>query len=181
MVKWAILGVVALLGVIYVGTVFGFRSDCIRAEAGIKAQHAQNRNNYDNMWKKFRETAQVQDSYAKDMEKVFKAAIEGRYGENGSQAVFQFIKEHNPQLDPAVYLKLQTIIEAGRNGFEADQKQLIDKKREYEVLLGSTRSLFVNVWLGFPRIDLDKYDIVTSDRTEDAFKNKKDDEIKLRD
>jgi hypothetical protein len=31
----------------------------------------------------------------------------------------------------------------------------------------------------FPHIDLDKYGIVTSERTEDAFNSKKADEIKL--
>jgi hypothetical protein len=33
---------------------------------------------------------------------------------------------------------------------------------------------------GFPHIDLSKYDIVTSDRTEKAFTTKKDEAIKLR-
>ena len=171
---------VLIFGGSFAGCVLGFRSDCIHQENGIVAQYDQDRNNYDNMWKKFREMSQVNAQYADDMKKVFDSAIQGRYGADGSKAMFQFIKEHNPQLDSATYVKLQAAIEAGRNSFEADQKQLLDRKREYKDLLGSTRALAANIFLGFPRIDMNKYDIVTSGRTEKAFEDKKDDEIKLR-
>jgi len=175
-----VLAFVAIAGVSYAGCAFGFRSDCIRAEAGIKAQYSENQNNYDNMWKKFLEASQVNQAYAKDLKEVYQSAIQGRYSANGSQAAMQWIQEHNPTLDPTTYVKLQALIEAGRNSFEAEQKTLLDKKREYEVLLGSTTALFVNPFLNFPRIDLSKYDIVTSNKTQKAFEEKKDDEIKLR-
>lgn len=179
----AILATVAVLfvsGISCVGAAFGFRSDCIKAEAGIKAQYSEDQNNYDNMWKSFREMSQVNESYAADLKKVFDSAVQGRYGTGGSKAVMQWITEHNPNLSDATYVKLQAAIEAGRNRFEAEQKQLIDRKREYEVLLGSTQALFVNPFFGFPKINLDKFGIVTSDRTNKAFEEKKDDEIKLR-
>lgn len=176
----AIVGMALLGAVGYAGCALGFRSDCIRAEAGIKAQYKQDQNNYDNMWKKFREMSQVNESYAADLKKVYDSAISGRYGADGSKAAMQWIQEHNPNLDSATYAKLQAAIEAGRNGFEAEQKTLLDKKMQYEVLLGSTTAVVTNMWFNFPRINLADYDIVTSDRTDDAFKNKKDDEIKLR-
>ncbi|HTK03980.1 MAG TPA: hypothetical protein VL500_00165 [Candidatus Eisenbacteria bacterium] len=177
---WIALGVVLVFGIAYGGCALSFRSDCVAAEAGIKAQYKQNQNNYDNMWKKFKEMAQVPEMYVEDLKKVYDGAIKARYGENGSQAAIQFIHEHNPDFDAAMYTKLQSAIEAGRNGFEADQKQLIDKKRQYEVLLGGSKALFVGFWFGFPRIDLDKYDIVTSDETQKTFQDKKSDEIRLR-
>jgi hypothetical protein len=176
----AVLGVLAVTGVSCIGTALSFRSDCIAAEAGIEAQYSDNQNNYDNMWKKFREASQVNEAYAKDLKEIFQGAIQGRYGDNGSQAAFQFIKEHNPTVDSATYVKLQAMIEAGRNSFQAAQTQLLDKKREYKTLLGSTTALVFNPLFNFPRIDLSKYDIVTSSRTEKAFEDKKDDEIKLR-
>lgn len=175
-----VIATLALFGFVYGGCALSFRSDCVRAENGIKAQYAQNQNDYDNMWKKFREMAQVPEMYVEDLKKVYDGAIKARYGENGSQAAIQFITEHNPNFDASMYTKLQSAIEAGRNGFEADQKQLIDKKRQYQDLLGGTKALFVGFWFGFPRIDLDQYDIVTSDETQDVFKDKKSDEIDLR-
>jgi hypothetical protein len=39
--------------------------------------------------------------------------------------------------------------------------------------------LWASLW-GYPTIDLAKYDIVTSDRTDKAFDEKKDEEIELR-
>jgi hypothetical protein len=175
-----IIAALAVFGIGYAGCALSFRSDCVAAEAGIKAQYKQNQNNYDNMWKKFKEMAQVPEMYVEDLRKVYDSAIGKRYGENGSQAAIQFIQEHNPNFDAGMYAKLQSAIEAGRNGFEADQKQLIDKKRQYEVLLGGTKALFVGFWFGFPRIDLDQHDIVTSEATQDVFKEKKSDEIDLR-
>lgn len=174
------LGVAALFLVIFIGTAFSFRSDCVGLEAGIKAQHEQNKNNYDNMWKRFRESAQVTAMQAEDLKKLYDSAMTARYGEDGSRAAIQFIREHNPTLDSAVYVQLQRSIEAGRVSFAADQQQLIDKKRQYEVVLNSNRAVFVNWMFGFPRIDLAKYGIVTSERTDGAFQRGTDDEVKLR-
>jgi hypothetical protein len=77
-------------------------------------------------------------------------------------------------------VKIQQIIEAGRNSFEADQKSLLDRKRAYEVYAGSWPRSWIASALGFPKIDLNKYGIVTSDRTEKVFEEKKDDPIDVR-
>jgi hypothetical protein len=75
---------------------------------------------------------------------------------------------------------VQDIIEAGRNSFEADQKMLIDKKRAYETSLETFPHVMIAGMLGFPRINLGEYEIVTSDETEKVFKTGKSDPIKLR-
>ena len=173
-------GVVLFFLLGFVSAVFSFRTEAISLEENIKAQYSQNQNNYDNMWKRFKEVSQVTDLYSGDLKKLYDGAITARYGEEGSKAMFQWIREQNPNLDVAVYTKLQTVIESGRVSFEADQKQLIDKKRVYEVLLRSNRALFVNWILKFPKIDLTKYDIVISEATSDAFETKRADEVKLR-
>lgn len=175
-----ILLIIAAMGVSYAGCALSFRSACRRSENGIVAQYEQNQNNYDNMWKKFREMAQVPSMYADDLKKVYDGAIQARYGKDGSKATFQFIQEHNPAFSSDMYVKLQSAIEAGRNGFQADQQQLIDKKRSYQDLLSSTKEVFVGFLFDFPQIDLAKYAIVTSDETQGAFKTGKAGEVKLR-
>ena len=160
--------------------VVGINNNCVQMEAGIKAQYDQNRNNYDNMWKKFKEATQTTTMYTEDLKKVYDSAIQGRYGKNGSKAMFQWLKENNPNFDSSMYKNLQVMIEGGRNSFEENQKMLVDKKRQYEVVVQSFPTIVVARTLGFPKIDLNKFDIVTSDTTEETFKTKKADEIKLR-
>ena len=179
MKKLIIAGGIAFLAILLIIGAFGFRTDCLQAQNGIVAQYDQNRNNYDNMWKKFRETAQVKSEYVADLKKVWDGAMSGRYGAEGSKAVFQFIKEHNPNVDSALYSKMMSMIEAGRNSFEADQKQLIAKKNALNDVLSTTRAWVYNRFFGFPTIDMSMYDIVTSGQTEEAFRTKQADEIDI--
>lgn len=181
--KYAFLGFFALVVLAVVGSFavgIGFNNTSVAHEAGIKAQYDQNRNNYDNFVKKVQEVAQVPEMYTEDLKKVYDGAISARYGEDGSRAMLQFIKEHNPNFDGSMYKEIQQVIEAGRDGFAADQKMLLDKKRVYEVHLSQFPNSMLAGFMGFPRIDLAKYDIVTSARTEKAFETKQDEAIKLR-
>lgn len=176
----AILGVLAVLIIYVVGAGITFNNTAIMMENGIKAQYEQNKNNSDNYFKKLKETVQVPSMNVEDLAKLYDTAMTGRYGKDGSKAIFNWIKEQNPTIDSSIYKKIQDIIEAGRNSFEADQKILIDKKREYD----NYRQVFPNSVfagiLGFPKINLNDYGIVTSEETEKAFKEKKSDPLKLR-
>lgn len=176
-----LFGAGVLFVAIAVFSVIGINNDLVRQEAGIEAQYKQNQNNYDNYIKKVAEAAQIPDMQRDDLSKIYKDVMQGRYGNDGSKAMFQWIQEQNPQVDSSVYTKIQQIIDSGRNSFEADQKMLLDKKRVYQIGLNEFPNGLIASFLGFPKIDLSKYDIVTSDETEEAFKNKKSKPLKLRD
>jgi hypothetical protein len=150
-------------------------------ETDIKAKYADNKNVYDNGWKKVKEVAQVPDLQVAALQKVYETAMTGRYGDDGSRAVVQFITEQNPNLDQQTFVKIQQDIEAFRNEFKANQTQLVSQKQAYERFLRATTSgRFYNMLGGYPRIDLDKFDIVTSERTEEDFKSKKSEPISLK-
>lgn len=180
----AIAAGVVLVVVVSVAVLFsvgvGVYNDCIQQERGLVAQYGQNRNDYDNFRKKVQEVAQVPTIYTEDLKKVYDSAITNRYGKNGSKALFQFLQEHNPNFDGSLYKEVQQVIESGRNSFEADQKTLLDKKRVYESTLKTFPNNVVTSLLGFPKIDLAKYDIVTSNDTEKVFDTKKSEAISLR-
>lgn len=172
--------IVVIFGVSIIGTVIGVNNQCVRHEQNILAQYKQNQNNYDNFFKKVREIAQVPDMYVADLEKVYNSAMKGRYGDKGSVAVFQWIQENNPTVDSSIYKQIQQVIEAGRNSFEANQKMLLDKKRVYELVLNEFPSNIITKVLGFPKVNLKDIDIVTSEETENTFKNKKSDPLNIR-
>lgn len=162
---------ITIIGVV---SVVGIYNNCISHEASIKAQYSENQNNYDKLFKTVAETAQVPTMYAKDLQNLYVSTTRTRYGQGGSKAVFQFIKEHNPTLDSSLYKQVQQVIESGRIDFESKQASLIDRKRVYEsTILNTAVTGSVAKVLGFPKIDLAKFDIVTSATTDNAFSTKK--------
>ena len=140
-----------------------------RVERQIEATHTDNRNVLAQYSTRIIEMAQVPDMYKEDVMEIYEGALTGRYGENGSQAMFQFLQEQNPQIDASLYTNIQQSMEAGRNQFQNSQTRLIDLKRGYETRLGSFYSGF---WLnvaGYPRIDLNDFNIVVNDHSNEAF------------
>ena len=150
-----------------------------RTENQLTAMLENNENIYANGTQKVIEIAQVPSMYAEQVGKVTREAIQGRYGQDGSKAVFQFLQEQNPQLDPAIFAKIQVVIEEFRNKFELAQRDMIDVKRMYNTQLGS---LWTGFWLGvagYPKVDMKKFEIVTTERARQTFDTKRDQGINL--
>lgn len=151
-----------------------------RAEKQITAAWENNENILAQYSLKIAEMAQVPDMQRDDLKEVYRAALEGRYGADGSKAVFQWLQEQNPQLNAEVYTRLQQTMEAGRNEFRVAQTELIDLKRGYETNLGY---IWKGFWLrlaGYPKIDLSKYKAITSEYAQEAFETGVDKGIDLR-
>lgn len=129
---------------------------------------------------KVQEEFQISNVYADKLKEVATATLDARYGDQGSQALFQMIKEQNPNLDASVYKKVQNDIAAGRDDFSDSQNMLNDATRQYKTSLGS---FWTGMWLahyGYPKIKLADYEIVTSLRTDRIFESKHDEVINFK-
>jgi hypothetical protein len=158
-----------------------------KAEVRLEAVWEDNENIYSAMATTITEMAQVPAMQAADIKDIVTATLDARYGEDGSKAAFQWIKEQNPSVDPALYSKLQQVIEAKRTEFKVAQTRLIDVKRQYKVELGGPWS---GIWMrmsgypqlnvGFPRGTQDDFGAVTSGKAKKAFETGVDEGLNLR-
>ena len=132
---------------------YSWYSEANSLTASIEAQAQNTQNYYDNMWKKVKEEAQVTDAYATKFKETWMGVTGARYGENGSQAGFQWIKEANPSLSSATFERLRVTIETGRNEFRGAQEDMIDRQRKLRAMLGTPGAKAFWSWMfDFPRV-----------------------------
>lgn len=148
-----VLGTLAAIAAIIIGILVSVYNTNIDHETGVNTTYKNNQNVLSSYSLKVAEAVQVPGIARDDLVKVIEAAIGGRYGSNGSQATWQWIKEQNPSVDPTLYRNLQTMIEAGRNKFENAQTILLDQCAAYEKYRGYVFSGFVSRILGFPKLE----------------------------
>lgn len=171
--------VVGLVGFLAVSYISAYNTGNA-LETGIKAAWTDNQNVLAQVTNRISESAQVPAMQRDDLAEVVERALDARYGDEGSQAMFQWIQEQNPTIDSAVYTQLQRVIEAGRTDFQNAQTKLIDQKRVYETALGSFWQGTMLGIAGFPRVDLEEYNIVTNSRARDAFETGVEEPLQLR-
>ncbi len=175
-----IAAIVLVVGLWVVGSLISYNNLGVSTESALTAALEDNKQMLGKHSAQIGEMAQVNDMYKDDLREVYTAAMEGRYGENGSGAVMQWIQEQNPNMDSALYTRLQQKIEANRDEFQNAQTALIDKKRVYENLLKQFPS---GIWLrilGFPKTKLSDFTIITSTHSQKSYESGVDDGIQLR-
>jgi hypothetical protein len=140
----------------------------------IVAKQVDNKNEQDAMWKTISQVAQVSEKDRSSLMELFNSYAQSRTGVGDSKAIMNWIKEAVPNVDTKTMVNLQNVIVAQRDGFKFRQKELLDFKREHDNMIDLfPSSLFVG---GRGKIDVI---IVTSTRTENAFKTGKDDDVNL--
>lgn len=168
-----VAGVFGVIALTAIGSYVSAANYGNRAEQQIKAKYQDNENVLSSGYQQLQGVAGVTKMATEDQIAIFKAAIQGRYGDGGSKAVFQMITESNPVQDPQLYRKVQQVVEGTQKEFQQSQTGFLDIKRSYETELGS---VWKGMWLGFagyPKIDLAQYKIISSQGASDAFKTGK--------
>lgn len=162
-----------IIGVFVLITAFaciGTYNNLVSLEQGIEASYKDNQNVYSSITNNMKSQGLVVKEYEDAVLKSIDKAIQGRYGTGGAKQAILFLKEDNPRIDPAIFSKLSAVIEAGYNKFEAAQTSRLDRIRIYKTELRSFPNNMLAGALGFPKIDLAKYEtIVVSSDTKKAF------------
>lgn len=161
-------------------TVMGINNQCIAQENGIDAQYDSNKVALAGYTNRIMDMVQVPNLAKDHIKEIATAAIQGRYGTEGARAVFHAVKEQNPTVDSGLYRTLMQSMEAGRNGFDADQRALLDKCRVYRTYYQSFPNSIVAGFMGFPKVDQTKCKPVTTEQTETDFRTKTTGPLQLR-
>lgn len=142
----------------------------------IKAKQKDNANEMDGMWKTISQAAQVTDAHKSALIEIFNGYAAARTGTKGGGSLATWITESVPNVDAATFSNLQNIITSKRDGFVMRQKELLDLSREHERLLKTIPSGWICSMFGRGPIDVV---VVTSTRTDSAFKSGKDDDVSV--
>ena len=177
-VKYVLIGILTFLlisGISIVGKGITLYNQEISLRNQIEAKQQENTAHFDNMWKKIKQTVQVSDKYKDGLKEVLASYTSGRKKES-DQLLMDWTKEAIPSFDSSIYKQLMNIVTASRDDFTLNQKELIDLNRQHDVLLDTFPNNIYYRVLGIEKI---KITIVTSTKTEDAFKTGKDDDIEF--
>lgn len=136
----------------------------------IKTKQTDNKSEFDNVWKKISQVAEVTDGQKEALKEIIIGYAQARG--SGGGTIAKSIHEAIPNVDTSTFNNLQNIIVSARDGFTRRQKELLDYKREHDNLLDSP----ISGWFlsGKEHIDVT---IVTSSRTEKSFDTGKDDDV----
>lgn len=169
----SVLGIILLLVGVVAFSYISASNTAVEYENRITAKYDSNQGLLGQKTNIILETAKVADKYTAANTEVFSRALDARYGEDGSKAMFQWIKEQNPQLAPEVFTKIQQVIESGRNEYTTAQTELADICRSYR---NNLDYFWRGMWMraaGFPRGGDDvlakKCKVITTAHAADAY------------
>jgi len=141
----------------------------------IEAKQKDNKNEYDAMWKKIAQVAEVTEGQKNALMEIFTSYANAR-ADKSSNLAMRWIKESVPNVDTTTFNNLQNIITSARDSFVLRQKELIDLKREHDLLLRRFPSGVILQILGRKEISIQ---VITSTRTENTFESGTDDDINV--
>ena len=168
----AVLGVLIGSLMMVAGMFISYSNQEATLRTTIECKQKDNTGEFDNMFKKISQVAQVSEKQMSVLKDIFVSYADARTSKSENQ-VMTWVKESIPNVDTSTLNNLQNIIVGSRDSWTFRQKELIDLSREHTTLLRVFPSSFVLSMLGRKQIDIT---IVTSSRTDKAFATGKDDD-----
>jgi len=165
--------VIVLLMIAMVGGMFvSYSNQEATLRTAIEAKQKDNTSEFDNMFKKISQVAQVSEKQMAVLKDIFVSYADARTSDNAGQ-MMNWVQESIPNVDTTTMNNLMNVITASRDSWTMRQKELVDLSREHTLLLRKFPSSLVLSILGRKPIDIT---IVTSSRTDKAFATGKDDD-----
>jgi len=179
LVVGGLFGIGAIFAIILLVMAIGFHNKDATLRNLVTTKQTDNTSEMDAMWKIIEQNAQVTTEQKNALLEIFNGYADARTPQDGGKLML-WVKEAIPNAEPTskAYLQLMNTITAQREGFKFRQKELLDMNRERNTVLDQfPGSLLAMVCPG----DHKKITvvIVTSTRTQDAFKTGKDDDVDL--
>lgn len=171
----AVIAVIAVMLMGGCGYTISVRNKDAKFRNLIGAKQKDNTSEFDNMWKKISQVAQVTDEAKNALQQIFTEHAKSRT--TGGGGLMKWVQESIPDIKPdsLPYKNLINIITGSRDAWTQRQKELLDIKREHDNLIDTVPSGWVLAMMGRDeKIDVT---IITSSRTEKAFESGKDDDV----
>jgi hypothetical protein len=176
-VALAIMAVIVGIVVVIGGWVIGILNQDTSIRVTVEQKQVDTKNQYDNLWKKISQVAQVTDAQKNAIKEILVGYADARsQGKGGTGSFVNALKEAVPNVDLSTFNNLQNIITGSRDSFTMRQTELLDLKREHDKLLRTIPSSIVCSIFGRKPIDVV---IVTSSKTEKSFETGKDDDVSV--
>jgi len=175
---WLIgIGVVVLVTVLsFVGCAVSYPNQEAEIRNLIASKQKDNESEFDNMWKKISQVAQVDEVARGTLKDIFVSHAQARTT-GGAQdgSLMKWVTESVPSIDLSTTKQLINIITGSRDAWTQRQKELLDFSRQHNNLLMKTPSKQFIAWFGNPTpIEVQ---IITSTKSAEAMRTGKDDDV----
>ena len=162
-----------VFGIIVTVTVISTSNEEIRLRNTITQKQVDNTSEFDNMWKKISQVGQVAKADRESLMKLFNSYAQSRSSGSENQ-LMTWVHEAVPNVDSSTYKNLMNVITGSRDSWTMRQKEILQLK----VLHDNLRMQWPGSWIVGDRPEIIVV-IVTSDKTDDAFKSGKDNDTNL--
>lgn len=139
-------------------------------ESSLEAIRNDSRTRLGNIEQTAVEMMQIDAANRDSAKEIVREAIQGRYGSNGIQATFVALQEAGFPVDNSIRVKVTGFIEAGRRDYQGNQTLMLQRVATYKGSLGSTWQGFFLKMAGYPKINLDEYKGISTQRADEAYR-----------
>jgi len=134
-----------------------FNNSMVSLQEQIEAKNKDNQQIYSSIRIKIEQSGLVANQYSDQVVRAIESAIGNRYGGGGAKGAMLWIKEQNPEINPATFTKVQQVVESEFTKFEANQTTLLDLGRVYKTKIRRFPNSMVAGLFGFKKSDIEPF------------------------